>query len=191
MPLITLEGPATEPIDADVVKSSARIDGTAFDSQIAMIIPAVRRSAERALGRRLITQQLMLAMERFPCGRIDLEVPDVAEILHVKYRDPAGELQTMDPLLYEVADGGEVTPAALALAPGAVWPAVLVGPRCVQVAFKAGYGEKTDVPEDIRLWMVAHAAQLVNQPEGQTESTLKPLPFVDGLLDSYKVLRVS
>ncbi|WP_443113310.1 head-tail connector protein [Herbaspirillum seropedicae] len=191
MPLITIEGPATEPIDADLVKSSARIDGTAFDSQVAMIIPAVRRAAERALGRRLITQQLMLTLEQFPCGRIDLEVPDVVEVLGVKYRDPSGELQTMEPLLYELAPGGEVTPAALALAPGGVWPAVRPGPRCVQVWFKAGYGDKADVPEDIRLWMVAHAAQLVNQPEGQTESTLKPLPFVDGLLDSYKVLRIS
>ena len=50
---------------------------------------------------------------------------------------------------------------------------------------------RSDVPEDICLWMIAHAVQLLNNPDGQGDGSIKPLPFVDGLLDNYKVWRVA
>lgn len=65
MSLITITGPAAEPIAAaDVVP--VRIDGTDFDGQITMAIAAFRLMAEHKLGRRLITQTVELVIDQFP-----------------------------------------------------------------------------------------------------------------------------
>ena len=47
MPLIDVSGPSGEPVTSAEIKASARIDGAEFDSQIAIIIPALRHQAER------------------------------------------------------------------------------------------------------------------------------------------------
>ena len=60
----------------------------------------------------------------------------------------------------------------------------------MRVRFVAGYGATAaSVPDDIRLWMIAHACQVLRLPEGITSGTLAPLPFVDRLLDAYMVWR--
>ena len=90
MPIIDIQAPAAEPIAPADVKASARIDGAEFDSQLAIIIPALRRHVEGRLGRRLINQTVELVLDRFPAAEIDLQLPSVSSIVSVKYLDANG-----------------------------------------------------------------------------------------------------
>ena len=87
MPIKDITAPAVEPISLAEVKAAARIDGTEFDSQIAIIIPALRRMAEQQLCRRLITQTVELVLDEFPDDEIDLQLPNAQAITSVKYLD--------------------------------------------------------------------------------------------------------
>ena len=92
MALITITGPAAEPVTVAEVKEAARADGTDLDSQIALLIPAFRRQAEHLQGRRLITQTVELVLDAFPPDTdIDLLLPDVQSITSVIYTDEAGD----------------------------------------------------------------------------------------------------
>lgn len=193
--LIQIAGPAVEPISPDDVKASARIDGTEFDSQLAIIIPALRRQVEARLGRRLINQTVELVLDRFPASEIDMQLPDVSSIVSVKYLDANGAEQTLSSSAY-VLDSASYT-AWLFQASGQQWPETTAAANAVRVRFIAGYGdEAASVPEDIRLWMIAHAVQVLSSPDGMLSgeglmAASRALPFVDGLLDSYKVWRVA
>lgn len=189
MPLIDIQAPAAEPIAPADVKNSARIDGTEFDSQLTIIIPALRRQAEGRLGRRLINQTVELVLDRFPATEIDLQLPSVSSIVSVKYLDANGTEQTLASNAYAL-DAASYT-AWLMPAYGQQWPETMNAANAVRVRFVVGYGaDAAAVPEDIRLWMIAHAVQILNAPDGQGDGSIKPLPFVDGLLDNHKVWRV-
>lgn len=189
MPLVEITAPTVEPITPADVKYSARIDGTEFDSQIAIIIPALRRHVEGRLGRRLVNQTLELVLDSFPAGEIDLILPSVSSIVSVKYLDANGTEQTLASNAYAL-DAASYT-ARLFPASGQQWPETTAAANAVRVRFVVGYGaDATAVPEDIRLWMIAHAVQILNNPDGQGDGSIKPLPFVDALLDHYKVWRV-
>lgn len=189
MPIIDIQAPAAEPIAPADVKASARIDGAEFDSQLAIIIPALRRHVEGRLGRRLINQTVELVLDRFPAAEIDLQLPSVSSIVSVKYLDANGTEQTLASNAYAL-DAASYT-AWLMLAYGQQWPETIDAANAVRVRFVVGYGaEAAAVPEDIRLWMIAHAVQILNAPDGQGDGSIKPLPFVDGLLDYYKIWRV-
>jgi SPP1 family predicted phage head-tail adaptor len=102
MPLIDISGPAGEPVTSAEIKASARIDGAEFDSQIAIIIPALRHQAEARIGRRLITQTVELVLDEFPVADIDLTLPNVQSVISVKYLDVAGVEQTLASNLYSL-----------------------------------------------------------------------------------------
>ena len=116
-------------------------------------------------------------------------MPDVTRIVSVKYIDQDGVLKTLSSDAY-VLDSASAT-AWLLPAAGVAWPETMASANAVRIDFVAGYGDAPgDVPEDIRLWMIAHAVQILNAPDGQGDGSIKPLPFVDGLLDYYKIWRV-
>jgi len=188
MPLIEISGPAGEPVTSAEIKAAARIDGSEFDSQLAIIIPALRHRAEALTGRRLITQTVELVLDAFPAADIDLLLPNVQSIVSVKYIDTAGVEQTLASNLYSLDSAS--TPCWLLPAYGTDWPETLATANAVRVRFTVGYGAgAANVPYDIRLWLIAHAAQVLRVPEGITQGDLRELPFVDHLLDAHKVWR--
>lgn len=177
MPLILVSGPAGEPVTSAEVKASARIDGTEFDAEIALLIPAVRQDAEHRLGRRLITQTVELVLDAFPAAEIDLRFPDVQSITSVKYLDAAGVEQTLAGTDYSLVDqGAEVSPTWLLPANDTSWPSTLDAANAVRVRFVVGFGDTADdVPAAIRQWIICHCVASLNRcalPE-----------YVDRLLD--------
>ena len=190
MPLIDITAPAAEPVTATEVKAAARIDGTEYDAQIAIIIPALRGLAEQRLGRRLITQTVEIVLDAFPAEEIDLQLPDVQSITSVKYLEAtAGAETTLAATEYSL--DADSTPNWLLPAVDTEWPDTFDTTNAVRVRFVVGYGAaSTDVPQDIRLWIIAHAAQALNAPDGLTLNNLAPLPFVDRLLDRHTCMRM-
>ena len=184
MPLITIAGPAAEPVTSAEVKSAARIDGSDFDGQITMAIAAFRRKAEHELGRRLITQTVELVIDAFPSDSdISLLVPGVQSVVSVKYYDSAGVLQTLDSAAYSL--DAVNTPCWLIAVDS--WPETKDVANAVRVRYIVGYGDApADVPEGIRVWIAAHVCQVLDNPSGLDSANVKAMPYLDCLLDAYR-----
>lgn len=116
-------------------------------------------------------------------------VPQLQSVESIKYIDTDGTQQTLASSQYKVGAAtpmGRITPAY-----GTSWPATRNEIESVEVAFTSGYGAPSDVPQGIKNWMLIRIATLYENreevailPRGKVE----PLPFVDRLLDGYRVL---
>lgn len=173
---------------AEVLDSFRSDADAALTAQATLMIKALTRHAEARTGRVLITQTLELVLDDFPSHEIDLILPGVQSIESVKYVGTNGASQTLVDTAY-VLDG-DSTPAWLFPAANTAWPETYAQANAVRVRFKAGYGDAEEsIPEDIRLWIIAHATQILENPSGTIDQAFKPLPFVDALLDPYRVYR--
>lgn len=188
MSLTTITGPATDAVTLAAVKAAGRIDGTEFDSQIAILIPAFTREAEHKLGRRLITQTVELVLDEFPTDDVDLLLPSVQSITSVIYTDTAGSTQTLSASKYAL--DSENTPCWLL--PVDPWPATYDGANAVRIRYVAGYGAAdTNVPPHIRTWITAHVLQALQSPTGlMDDGKVSALPYLDNLLHVDAVCRV-
>jgi len=191
MPIKLITGPSVEPVSIAEVKTSARIDGTEFDTQATIAIAAMRSQAEARLARCLITQTLELILDDFPTGEIELIMPSVQEILTVKYIDAAGVEQTLSDTTYALGEDSIIADLYwLYPAQDVAWPATQASANAVRIQFKAGYGDAAaNVPQDIRLWIIAHAVQILQSPDGYVEQKFSPLPYVDRLLHPHIIYR--
>jgi uncharacterized phiE125 gp8 family phage protein len=117
--------------------------------------------------------------------------PPLQSIVSVTYYDQDNTLQTLDPSQYLVDTYSK--PARLLPAPDTVWPATKARPNAVEITFRCGYGDAAvNVPEGIRNWMLMRVgAAYENREEIVVGSRLVSidLPFVDALLDEFRVVR--
>ncbi len=73
---------------------------------------------------------------------------------------------------------------------GQIWPIALPQIGAVTVTFDAGYGAPAAVPEGIKSWIKLRLGSLYAHREevaALSRGRIDPLPFVDGLLDPYRV----
>lgn len=187
MTIRTITEPASEPLTLDEVKAQCRVSGSSEDALLAIYIAAARKNAEAITGRSLITRTLEQVVDAFPDASLRLGSPPVQSIVSVKYI-PAGSatLTTLDPSAYTLDDiNGPGW-----LLPVDTWPETADVSNCVQVRFTAGYGSSsTDVPADIRAWLLLTAATLYAQREAidtAGRATALPGRFYDSLLDDYR-----
>ena len=115
----------------------------------------------------------------------------LASVVEIRYLDMAGLWQTMPAANYTVDNACE--PARITPVFGQIWPICLPQIGAVSVTFDAGYGTASQVPEGIKSWiklrvgsLYAHREEVAALSRGRIES----LPFIDGLLDPYKVVTV-
>jgi len=181
MAIITITPPAVEPVTAAEIKASARIDGTEFDNEIAVLIATFRRQAEHAQGRRLITQTVELVLDAFPSDTdIDLLFPCVQSVTSVKYYDAAGVQQTLSSSAYSL--DSDSTPCWILVADS--WPITKEVANAVRIRYVVGYGPSaSDVPSGTRYWIIAQVCAALDK---QT-----PPAWVDRLLDAETVHRVA
>lgn len=188
MTLRIITPPAAEPVSIDEVKQLGRIDA-GEDTMFDMLIASARRSAEDLTGRALILQTWELVLDAFPDKEIRIGMLPIQSIVSVKYYDPAGALQTMDPADY-VLDV-DTLPGWLLPARDVTWPATLDMAQAVIVRFVAGYGNTgADVPAPIRHWIILHAVHAYDNPARvQVGNIVQDFPrdTVDGLLDPYRL----
>jgi hypothetical protein len=164
-----LTAPATEPITRTEAKLYLRVDSTADDSLIDILIAAARQMVEEHIGRSLITQHWTLWLDRFPGGnepwwdgvreaslsvlsnaRCEIKIPrgPVSAVTHLKTYNDSGDASTMDSSDYHTDLSGY--PARLVLKNGAVWPTDLRSANAIEIQFVAGYGAAGDVPSAIK-----------------------------------------
>ena len=191
MTLRLITAPAVEPVTALEVMQWSRIDASVevpdpVAAILAMLIPAARKVAENITGRGLITQTWERVYDKFPGNEIEIGMLPIQSITSLKYYDSEGVLQTMDTADY-VLDA-DTLPGWVLPAYGFSWPSTFDMAQAVIIRFVAGYGGAgSDVPSEIRMWISAQCAAAYDNPSGLMDGKAACLPFIDGLLDAYRL----
>lgn len=209
MPLIQTQPPSIEPVRLDEARNHLRLDAdqTGDDDLVTMLLGAARRYAESYCGRSFITQQWQLVLDSFPgpslmgvpYGRpysipghaILLEKGTVQRVDSIQYTAMDGSTQTMPAADYAVelsSQPGRITPVF-----GKIWPITLPQIGAVRVNYTAGYGDTAEsVPEGIRQWILMRVNSLYGPARDgviiEPRVTVQSVPFIDGLLDPYRVI---
>lgn len=181
--LTVITAPAAEPVTLAEAKAHLRIENDVVieDGLIQLLIQAAREQAEHETGRALITQDLQI-VEAAKC-RIPLRKPPFQEITSVVAIDDEGTETAIAEADYRID--------ATRLVPDLVIETMPSGARDVRVQFSAGYGDTgAEVPAAIRRWMLLHVSTHYEHREsvvvGSSVASM-PTPFIDGLLDPFRV----
>ena len=203
MPLQLVTPPAQEPVSLAEAKQHLRVDGGDDDLLIGSLITAARQAAETKTGRQLITARWKLVIDAFPgplmqsVSGSSFSLPGhaillakcpVQSVVSIEYLDMNGTTQVMPASDYVLDAACE--PARLTPAFGKTWPPTLPQMGAVSVTFDAGYGTASAVPEGLKSWIKLRVGSLYGHREEMSvlsRGRIDPLPFVDGLLDGFKV----
>ena len=191
MPLQLVTPPAEEPVSLVDAKLHLRVDFDEDDTLIASLISAARQAAETLTGRQFGTARWKLVLDGFPRGAIALAKCPVQSVVAINYQDMNSSMQTMPASTYTVDTACE--PARITPVFGQVWPPSLPQIGAVSVTFDAGYGAASEVPEGIKSWIKLRVGSLYTHREEMavlSRGRIDPLPFVQGLLDPYRVVLV-
>jgi uncharacterized phiE125 gp8 family phage protein len=201
--------PSGEPIDLPTAKTHLRVETgmTDDDALIGLLITAARMYAEQLTARSFITQVWKYTLDSFPGPALENYVPwgveytqppnavmlekgPIVSIDSITYVDMAGATQTMPSSDYVADLSGtlvRVTPKF-----GKIWPITLPQIGSAAVNFTAGYGVASAVPQGIKQWLLLRIGALYESREevvsGRSVS-VTPMPFVDSLLDPYRIVR--
>lgn len=147
--------PSVEPVTLYEAKMQLRIDESPDaehrdDDFVTELIETARLSCEEFQNRAYITQTWDLYLDAFPGeDYIEIPLPPLQSVTHLKYKDTAGDLQTWDSSNYVVDINQE--PGRIALAYGISWPSTYAEIQAVQIRFVAGYGDAaSSVPGSVK-----------------------------------------
>jgi uncharacterized phiE125 gp8 family phage protein len=131
------------------VKTLARIEDTAFDSLIALLLPAAVRKIGEAIDRPLAETGYRLSLDAF-ADTIELPRGPVSAIDAVYYTDADGITQTLDPGVYTLDAVSD--PQWLVRNSDESWPTTDDAVNAVRIDFTAGYDASgIPLPDDIKL----------------------------------------
>lgn len=192
MPVRKITDATVEPLTLSLARAQVRADedNLTEDDRLTDLITVVRQAAEGSLQRTLIETEFEATFCAF-ASALCLERSPLIAVTSVKYLDEAGDLQTLDPSVYTV--DAYATPPLVRLAYGQAWPTVQPGmPDAVRVRFTAGYGvDAASVPAPVKQWMLLHLSHYWQHRSAVVDGTrLEALPYADGLLDPYRVIRL-
>jgi uncharacterized phiE125 gp8 family phage protein len=188
MPLQLVTPPALEPVTLSEARLHLRVDTADDDPLISALISAARMHAEMLTARQLLPARWRLVLDRFT-PMVLLNRSPVVSVISVRYLDMGGLWQIMPATDYVVESSSE--PARIMPAFGKIWPPTLPQIGSVEILFDAGYTDATKVPDGIKRWMLLRVGSLYQHREEMSvlpAGRIDPLPFVDSLLDPYRVV---
>lgn len=175
--------PDVEPVTVADARRHCRIDDdiTEHDALLEVFIQAARERAEQETGRALITRTVRLTVPA--TARLVLRPAPLGEVSEVKLIDENG--------IETVVAAGDRRIDQTGPLPVLLLNILTAGAYALQVTMTAGYGATgATVPAAIRSWMLMQVGALFENREsfvvGTTVSPL-PLPFIDGLLDPFRL----
>jgi uncharacterized phiE125 gp8 family phage protein len=175
----------TEPVTLAEARLQCKVDSddTSHDTVLTALITAAREFAEHYTGRALAAQTLEAALDAFPADDfIDLPMPPVATITHIKYTDTAGAEQTLASGDYALSAYGNSQ--RISLAYGATWPSTQEVADALRIRFVTGY---TTAPKAVKAALLLHIEmESPLNPHSPAERAMKERAR-DSLLDLVKV----
>lgn len=188
MPLQLVTPPALEPVTLSEARLHLRVDTADDDPLIDALISAARLHAEMLTARQFLPARWRLVLDRFT-PMVLLNRSPVVSVISVRYLDMGGLWQIMPATDYVVESSSE--PARITPTFGKIWPPTLPQIGSVEILFDAGYADATKVPDGIKRWMLLRVGSLYQHREEMSvlpAGRIDPLPFVDSLLDPYRVV---
>jgi uncharacterized phiE125 gp8 family phage protein len=134
--------PTTEVITLEQAKLHLKVDTSADDDLITMLIMAARNRYEGPYGiygSAFLTQTWDYFADSFPATGLEITFGPVQSVEEVGYSDSSGNTVVMDPSAYQV---DKVSVPARIVIPGTV--PVSSGLNSVKVRLKVGYGDTAD-----------------------------------------------
>lgn len=181
MSLELVTPPTVEPVTVDEVRRQLRLDHDEEDVLIGQKITSVRRIAEIRLRRQFITATWCLRLDCFPCWEINVPLPPLVTVTTLQYINTGGTTSSLTENTHFKKDVHR-EPGIIYPAYGQTWPSTRDEPNAVILTYTAGYGDPSDVPENIRDWIKAAAALAFDRRELAVEVALKEVGFLDSLL---------
>lgn len=175
--------PTSEPVTVDEVKSHLRIDTDDEDVYLGLLISAARRYAETWLRRQLITATYKLRLDCFPCWEIEVPRPPFVSVTTLKYQNTANVETTLTENTHFVKDIYR-EPGLIYPAYGLTWPTTYDFPNAVTLTYVAGYGDATDVPEEVRYGIILIVAKAYQNREGTVPTSVADDNVINTLLGS-------
>ena len=176
--------PSPEIVTLADAKLHLRVDHADEDALIGSLITSARLQAEHATGRAFGQQVRELIIDRFPVGEIRLPGTPVTAIDSVTYVDADGVTQTMASAAYVLDDAS--VPSWLLPASGTDWPENYDTANAVRIRYTCGH-VAAEVA-DVCTWILLHVGNWYRNRESvNVGSTLGTMPYIDGLLDRYRI----
>ena len=172
-------------VTVEQARANSRIDSDVEDDLIEAQIRAATAYAERWCGTAFVPQTWEQVLDAFPANaaEIDLEIGPITSVTSIKYDDPDGVEQTVDPANYRVDTVSRR--GWVMLSEGAVWPETMATINAVRVQFVVGAADE-DVKQAVLL-VVDHWYQ----NRGASGEKVEELPFgVAALLNLHRRLFV-
>lgn len=193
-----ITGPVSEPITLSEARAHLRIDATGSpathpeDAYVTSLIKVVRQQIDGRdgwLGRQLMPATWELIIDKFPANEIRIPLPPIQSITSVKYDDPDGLEQTVDPANYDVDIDDPSNPGWITPNGNNQWPSTIDAINAVRVRYVAGYADASSIPEPIKqamLLMIGHLYE--NRETSAMGSASQILPFgYESLLKQFQV----
>lgn len=185
--------PADAPVSLAELKAHIRVDSASEDALIQDALDgavSLLDGYSGVLGRCLLAQTWTWSLSHFPCHAIDLPLARLISIEEIRYLDPDGADQLLDPSAYLALTGER---AAIEPAYGTFWPSARCQSRSVRIKFRAGYGAAAgDVPRAIKAAIKLIAADLYANREttliGERAAIVEN-PAAAALVAPFRVLR--
>ncbi|SEN43548.1 head-tail connector protein [Nitrosomonas marina] len=161
---------------------------TSQDDVITSNIASAVDLFEGETGRKLITQTLEQTEDNFP-EAINFDFLPVISITSIKYDDDDGTEQTLSSLDYKL-DNSSPNKGWIVPAVGKIWPSTYATAiNTVRVQYVAGYGAAAAVPEDIKNWIKAHAADLYHRRGEISHESAVNHPYFQRIAAKYRTYR--
>lgn len=146
MRLSVVTPPAGDPADLTLTRASARIDSTADDAVLQMLLKTAAQALENASGRALLSTVYRLTLDAWPDDDlIRLPRAPVTAVASVKYIDSTGTQQTLvagtDYKTDLTDDETRIAPG-----PGKSWPTPRGDLSGIEVVFTAGFASAAAIP---------------------------------------------
>lgn len=184
--------PSTTPIDLAAAKSYCRVTTTDDDDLLQDIIDCATGIFENLTSRQLITASWAYYLDSFP-RMIMVPHPPLISVTQIQYTDVDGDIQTLDPELYDYdakSEPGRIEPAY-----GQSWPSTRDVMNAVTVTYSAGYGNSgSDVPQPIRFALRRIVGALYDQREDFVQGNIAELRLpmtVLAILQSYDMRQIT
>jgi uncharacterized phiE125 gp8 family phage protein len=147
MSLTLITPPAAEPVTLSEAKAHLKVDTSADDALITSLVIAARARAEWHTGRAFVTQSWTLWLDAWPKdGLVEIPLPPLQSMAQVRTYDLDDTPSVLDPSLYQV----DATSAPACLLRKSEPTASLRAVNAIEIAFTAGYGGASAVPEPIK-----------------------------------------
>ncbi len=155
--------PSVEPITLTEAKARLGVTISDSDDDITALISECRAVCERECRRALAAQTWNLFLDDFPAGdTIELPLPPLTSVTHVKYYDTSAVQQTLSSSNYYVDTAPE--PGRIVLKSTASWPTVEDGrPSAVEIRYVCGF---TTYPPEVKAAILMLLAARWDNPAG-------------------------